>query len=330
MRKLLLNPTYKPDVSILGRPRLLHHAVAPISRKTASASQVVLDPSDPPELHVPMISAVASKVVRPQHLLRSAASTLRTTASASQVVSDPLDLPTLCVPMISGVASKLVRPRNHLRSAAPTLRTTASASQVVSDPSVLPKLRVPTISAVASKSVRPQHHLRSTAPNLHTTASVNHLALDQLGLVKLGNSPSLLPRQPSTAKDVSLTSLGRIIENRAVLKLFATESAKYHACVEIAEMLHMVSRSVFQTVLKQLPNFCVALNSLTTEYAKPLAFIDAMSGGGPHSKPWRDHEKLEDWQKGSMIDMVNPPPLFQFLKTWLLFIISQTFFLGHS
>lgn len=285
MRKLLLNPTYKPDVLILGRQRLLHHAVAPISRMRASASQVALDPSDLATARVPMIGAIALKSVRPQH---------------------------------------------RLRSAVPTLRTTASASQVVSDPSVLPTLGVPTISAVASKSVRPRNLLRSAAPNLHTTASVNHLALDQLDLVKLGNSPSLKPGQPSTTKDASFTSLGRIIENRAVLKPFATESAKYHACVRIAEMLHMVSRSVFQTVFKQLPDFCVALNLLTTEYAKPLAFIDAMSGGGPHSKPWRDHGKLEDWQNGSMVDMVNPPSLFQFLKTWLLFIISHTFFLGYS
>ncbi|MCJ1426681.1 hypothetical protein MMC29_004584 [Sticta canariensis] len=204
----------------------------------------------------------------------------------------------------------LARPRLLRHAVAPTSRMTASVSQVESDPLDVPTPSVPTMRGTASKSVRPQHLPRSAVATLRTTASVNHQALDQLDFMKPRNGPSLRPRQLFTSEDASVTDLDRILENRVVLKLFTTESAKHRACVDIAEMLHMVSGSVFRMVLKQLPDFCVALNSLTREYVTPLAFMDAMLGGGPHSKPWRDHEMLEDGGRESMIHSVILPNIF--------------------
>ena len=128
--------------------------------------------------------------------------------------------------------------------------------------------------------------------------------------MKPRQTPSLRLRQLFTSEDASITGLDRILENRAVLKLFTTESAKHRACVDIAEMLHMVYGSVFRMVLKQLPDICVALNSLTREYAKPLALIDVILGGGPHSKPWRDYERLEDGDRGLMNHLVILPNVF--------------------
>ena len=201
----------------------------------------------------------------------------------------------------------LARPR-LLRHAVETIsRITSSVIQVVSDPSDVPTRSVPTMRGTASRSVRPQHFPRSAVATLRATASVSYHALDQLDFMKPRSGPSLRPRQLFTNEDASVTDLDRILENRVVLKLFTTESAKHRACVDIAEMLHMMFGSVFRMVLQQLPDFCVALNSLTREYVKPLAFMDVMLGGGPHSKPWRDHEMLEDGDRESMIDSVIIP-----------------------
>lgn len=206
----------------------------------------------------------------------------------------------------------LILARKHFQhhALAPISRMTASVSQFTSNPSEVPTRRIPTLRADASKSVRPNCILRSATATMRTTASVSHLALDQLNVVELSNYPSRQLRQRCNSEDASLTGFGRIIENPAILKLFATESAKHRACVDVADMLQMVSGSVFRTVLKQLPDFCVALNSLTRECAKPLAFMDAMSGGGPHSKPWIDHENLGDGEKESTANLVSSPSLF--------------------
>lgn len=204
----------------------------------------------------------------------------------------------------------LARPRLLRHAVAPISRTTASVSQAVSDPSDVPRPSFQTMRGTASRSVSPQHLPRSAVATLRTTASVNHHALDQLDFVKPRNGPSLRLRQPFTSENASVTGLDRILENRVVLKLFTTESAKHRACVDIAEMLHVVYGSVFRMALKQLPDICVALNSLTREYAKPLVLMDAMLGGGPHSKPWRDHEMLEDGDRESMIHLVILPNVF--------------------
>ena len=204
---------------------------------------------------------------------------------------------------------------------APISRMTAFVSQVASDPSDAPTPLHSTMRRGALKPIRSHRLLRSVAATFLGTTSVSHLALDRLDVMKPRNRPSLQLRQPSTSEDLSVRGLGPVLENRAVLELSTTEAAKHRACVDIAEMLHTASGGVFRTVPKQLPDICVALNSLTTEYAKPLAFMDTIFGGGPHSKPWKDHEKLEEREKEWMNDLVNSS----------LFLRSLTkFYLAHQ
>lgn len=299
MQKLLFRSTYEVDGLRLARKSLQHHAVATISRTTASVSRAALDPSDVPTLHVSTVRAASSKSASPQHLLLSAAPALYTAASVSHPVLEQLTH----VPMMKAAAPKSVRPQHLPRSAAAILRTRTHVSHPASDPLDIPVPRVPKIGAAALPSDRPQQLIHSAAATLRTTASVSQLARHQLDVTRLDNRHSRQLRQPTTSEDASLTGLGPSFEDRAVFKLFTTESAKHHACVEVAEMLHMVSGSVFQMVLKQLPDFCAALNSVTGE-SKPLEFMDAISGGGPHCKPWGDHEELNDCERRSMTDFV--------------------------
>lgn len=223
----------------------------------------------------------------------------------------------------------LARDRRRHRAVAPVSRMTASVSQVASDPSNVPTPRDSPMRAAALQPIGPQHLLRSAAASSRATASVSRLTLDQLSFVKPNDRPSRQLRQPSTSEDATLTGLGRILENRAVLNQFTTESAKHHACVDIAEMPPMVSGGVFQTVPKQVPDFCVALNSLTREHAKPLAFMDTMLGGGPHSQPWSDHENLEESEKESMNDLVKPSSLSGSLRSYLLLVNLHASSPGH-
>lgn len=222
----------------------------------------------------------------------------------------------------------LARDRRPRHAVAPISRMTASVSQVASDPSYVPTPRDSPMRAAASQPIRPQHLLRSAAASFRATASVSRLRLNQLSFVKPNDRPRQL-RKPSTSEDATLNGLGRNLENRAVLNEFTTESAEHHAFVDIAEMPHMMSGGVFQTVPKQLPDFCVALNSLTREHAKPLAFVDTMLGGGPHSQPWSDHENLEESEKESTNDLVQPPSLFGSLRNYLLLVNLHAFSPGH-
>ncbi|MCJ1464530.1 hypothetical protein MMC07_003143 [Pseudocyphellaria aurata] len=291
MQALSFRSTYKLNGLSLARNRLQHRAVATNARTTASVSQAALNPSDVSALHVPTVRAAALTSAGPQ-LPLSAAPVLHTGKSVSHPVLEQLTP----VPMLKAVGSKSVSPQNLPRSAAAILHARTSVSHPASDPLENSAPRVPIISAAPLPSARPQQLLPSATATSRTTASVSHLALNQLDVMKLNDRHSRQPRQPIRSEDTS-TGLGPTFENRAVFKLFTTESAKHHACVEVAEMLHKVSGSVFQMVLKQLPGFCTVLNSVAGGYAKPLAIMDAMSGGGPHCKPWRDHEEVDDCER---------------------------------
>lgn len=249
--------------------------------------------------------------IRPYRLLSSA---------MLRLLRWPIDKPNILI---------LARKHRPHHAVAPISRMTASVGHVASDPSDAPTPLHSTTRQGALKPIRSQRLLRSVAATFLGTTSVSHLALDRLDVMKSRNRPFLQLRQPSTSEDPSVAGLGRVLENHAVLELFTTEAAKHRACVDTAEMLHTVSGGVFRTVLKQLPDFCVALNSLTTEYAKPLAFMDTIFGGGPHSKPWKDHEKLEESEKESMNDLVNSPLFLRSLTKYALPINLHVLSLDH-